>query len=842
MEQLFPMTPPPSFRSMPPPGNKMETAFRNANISIFVVMAIVMLCLMAALVQSITNAVSRDYARLYSVKTIGMLNTHLNREIGLITRAVRSKAIIDWFSDERNEAKRRLAFEEMQSSIDVLYSSNLYFGIEASRDEYSVDASTSYAQFRPFDVLKEGRLDDRWYFECLRSESDYVLNVDIDKLKRRKLVWLNHKVKKDGETVGVLCTGLQFDQVLRNLFGQYDKNSVRGIVIDERGIIQMDSAIPGSGDKLVFQNDTFIQEEIGDRDFAAAVDAHLAGIRGDFGPVENTEVIALAKGAYSFASIAPIESTRWTVVTFFNTASLFNVATLLPVLLILAVMLVIYAVTVSLLSSKQLFSPIKRLVTSLEDEGQASGIYGVDRDDELGMLARTIRDMKDRLNANNAELLAAMEQAENASRAKTEFLANMSHEMRTPMNTVIGMSKIARNTEDPERVLYCLGKIENASTHLMGVINDILDMSKIEAGKLELHVAPLSFKGMLDRVIGVLNWRMTEKKQIFSVTIGDGVPARIVSDEQRLAQVVANLLGNAVKFTPEQGRIGLDARLIEEDGDDCTLEIVIPDTGIGIDAEHMRRLFQSFEQADSGISRKYGGTGLGLAISRNIALLMGGDIAVTSEPGKGARFTLTIRAGKAAAGTAPSPPGTLPAGDGPWHGGKAGTAARHASGRAPGELSGHPDEPGHDGKGEPSAPSMSMRPGALAGKRILLAEDIEINREILTALLADTGLIFEVAENGLEAVALFSARQDAFDMILMDIQMPELDGYEAARRIRSLGSQKALSVPIIAMTANVFREDVERALAAGMNDHVGKPVDVDDLFDKLKRHLLGASK
>lgn len=787
-----------------------------------------MLCLTAVLVQNITTTVSRDYARLYSIKTLGTLNTHLTREIGLITKAVNSKAITDWFSDENNATKKRLAYEEMNSFMHVLYSPNLYFGIESSRNEYSIEATTPYEQFTPYDVLREGRFDDRWYFECLASRYDYELNVDIDKLKHRKLVWLNHKVILNGKATGVLCTGLQFDRILRDLFGQYDTDSVRGIVIDEHGVIQMDSAIPGIRDQLVFDNNKHIRDEFAaDQPFLEAVSTHLAGIDGYFGPTGDTEVIALSNGPYTFASIAPIQSTRWTVVTFFNASSLFTVSSLLPLLAVLIAMLVIYAAAVSVLGEKQIFTPFKRLMQSLEEEGQVCGIYGVDRDDEFGSLARTIRDMKDRLDANNAELLTAMERAENASRAKTEFLANMSHEMRTPMNTVIGMSKIARSSGDPERVRYCLSKIETASTHLIGVINDILDMSKIESGKLELHRAPFSFTTLLDRVGGALSWSIAEKKLSFSVHAATDIPLCIVTDEQRLAQVFTNLLANAVKFTPEHGSIRLDARLKERGGNDCTLEIAVSDTGIGIRAEHMQRLFQSFEQADTGISRKHGGTGLGLALSRSIVRLMGGDIAVSSTPGEGTCFTVTIRAGIA-------PPATS--------GGR-----HHQTGEAvcPDKVDGVdsvdsalPNAPqsARDAAGAPI--HARIHPGELKGKRILLAEDIDINREILTALLADTELVFECAANGLEALDMFSERPDSFDMILMDIQMPELDGYEATRRIRALGTEKALTVPIVAMTANVFREDVERCLAAGMNDHVGKPVDVDQVRERLSRYLV----
>jgi signal transduction histidine kinase len=239
-------------------------------------------------------------------------------------------------------------------------------------------------------------------------------------------------------------------------------------------------------------------------------------------------------------------------------------------------------------------------------------------------------------------LVAAREEALSGARAKSEFLANMSHEIRTPMNAIIGMTSIAKSTADERRKNECLEKIENASTHLLGVINDVLDMSKIEANKLELSFVSFNFEKMFQRVVNVINFRVEEKKQNFTVHIDRGIPAFIIGDDQRLAQVITNLLSNAVKFTPEGGSIRLDARLIKEEGPRCTIQIEVTDSGIGINPEQQERLFNSFEQADSNTSRRFGGTGLGLAISKRIVELMGGSIQVESELNKGAVFSFAI--------------------------------------------------------------------------------------------------------------------------------------------------------------------------------------------------------
>jgi signal transduction histidine kinase/CheY-like chemotaxis protein len=399
-------------------------------------------------------------------------------------------------------------------------------------------------------------------------------------------------------------------------------------------------------------------------------------------------------------------------------------------------------------------------------------------------------------------LVYAREAALSGARAKSEFLAIMSHEMRTPMNAIIGMTAIAKSSADVDRKNSCLAKIENASKHLLGVINDVLDMSKIEANKLELSFVSFDFEKMLQQVVNVINFRIDEKHQYFFVSIDPGIPRFLIGDDQRLAQVITNLLSNAVKFTPENGSIKLSSRFIKEENGVCTIQVEVNDTGIGISPEQHSRLFTSFEQADSNTSRKFGGTGLGLAISKRIVELMGGRIWIESEIGKGSTFTFTIEA-------------------------RRDTEERNA-----------PLETGSSRKPGENGPLVREK-NKFEGHRILLAEDVEINREIVQALLEPTLLAVDYAENGAEAVKRYRESPDAYDMIFMDIQMPEMDGYEATSRIRELEKSGVgrKSLPIVAMTANVFREDVERCLEAGMNSHVGKPLDFEEVLGKLRAYL-----
>ena len=413
---------------------------------------------------------------------------------------------------------------------------------------------------------------------------------------------------------------------------------------------------------------------------------------------------------------------------------------------------------------------------------------------KLQNYARELEEKNSSLKSLNEMLVTAKEQAEEASRAKSKFLSNMSHEMRTPLNAVIGMTSIGKAAPDAEKKDYAFKKIGDASTHLLGVINDILDMSKIEANKLELSVRDFDFERMLHNVVNFINFHVEDRKKDFRVTVDKNIPRRLSGDEQRLAQVLTNLLSNAVKFTPENGSIRLDISLIEEKDNECVIRFEVADTGIGISLEQQAFLFQAFQQADSSTSRNFGGTGLGLALSKQIVDLMGGQIWIESEFGKGATFIFTIRIAKSRADCQP----------------------------------------------KEEAPHRTT--DSFPGRCVLLAEDMEINREICLALLEPAQLEIDCATDGEEALSMFNENQDRYDMILMDVQMPNMDGLEATRRIRALGTPKAESIPIIAITANVFREDVEKCLAAGMNDHLGKPMDMDLVFEKLRKYLCNISR
>ena len=395
----------------------------------------------------------------------------------------------------------------------------------------------------------------------------------------------------------------------------------------------------------------------------------------------------------------------------------------------------------------------------------------------------------------STQLELALEQATAASKAKGDFLSSMSHEMRTPMNAIIGMTAIGKKRESVEDKNYALDKVGEAATHLLGVINDILDMAKIEADKMELVPVRYNFEEMIQNVLSIINFNLNKKHQLLKVNIDKDIPAFVVGDKQRLAQAITNLLSNAIKFTHENGEIQLNISLADEIDGLCELRIEVSDNGIGISPEQSDTLFEAFTQAKNE-KHIHGGTGLGLTITERIVELMGGSIWVESVLGEGSKFTFTVQVERSLK-----------------------DSMRESS-----------QTGSNDG-------ADMINSHIFKGKHLLLVEDMEVNREILLMLLEDSELIIDCAGNGKEAVDMIVADCDKYDIVFMDVQMPVMDGLEASRLIRSLPPRQRGRLPIVALTANIFKDDIEACLAAGMDDHLGKPFDIDKVLGVLRKYL-----
>ncbi|UCV27398.1 response regulator [Ferribacterium limneticum] len=400
---------------------------------------------------------------------------------------------------------------------------------------------------------------------------------------------------------------------------------------------------------------------------------------------------------------------------------------------------------------------------------------------------------RDQLESQIAERTAAlsdsMHAAEAANRAKSTFLANMSHEIRTPLNAITGVLHLIRREGLLPGQAEHLDKIDTAGRHLLDLINGVLDLSKIEAGKLVLASLPLSIPMLIGNLVSMQQERAAAKQLALATEIDPAIPEHLIGDSVRLQQALLNYVSNALKFT-DAGGVMLRVRLIERDGDDVLLRFEVEDSGVGIAAEDMATLFSEFEQIDNSPTRCHGGTGLGLAITRRFARLMGGDAGASSEPGRGSLFWFTARLRIDHAPKLPSP--VFDAGE-----------------------------------------TMRRLAAISRGKRLLLVEDDLLNREIALSMLEEVGLVADIAGDGQQAVAAIGKQH--YDLVLMDMQMPVMDGLSATRAIRAM--PQFASLPIIAMTANAFDDDRQRCRDAGMNDFVAKPVEPELFFAALLRCL-----
>ena len=705
------------------------------------VLAIGLVCVLVNWLISAASVITSDFTKNMNIMYLREMTnlTQANFKSGLSLRYSGLRAVAESVNDEDTES-----LEAMERFITAAERNN-DFEFMAFIDEdgsyYSRDGERPAASKLSFlaDLL-DGRDELISYNETFLDDNMIVLGTQITPMRF------------DGADIIAIIAGFTADSIGQHLFLRSEDGQTNASIVTREGSFIVYntyfSDLP-RGSNILSKFRKYAEFDVG---------FSVEQIEDDFGNGDAGMVIFKASGIHMCMYYAPIEGTEWYML-----------------------MEVPYAVVDEM--TEDLSGRLNRNAVAI----MASVLL-------LILIIFFIYFMNLRAHSRQLELAResaekAQKAAEKASLAKSEFLSRMSHEIRTPMNGIIGMTEIARqNADNPEKVDDCLKKVALSSKHLMSLINDVLDMSKIESGKIQLKNELFDLRLFLENLENIYSVQAETKGIDFGISLSGRIDELIGGDSLRLNQILTNLLSNAFKFTPKGGSIVLGVSELKHEEGRVLLRFSVRDTGMGIKEENLDKIFEAFEQENAEITHKFGGTGLGLSIVRRFSELMGGSVTVRSEYGKGSEFEVIL-------------PFAVPENSRmlDW---KAGSS--------------------------PEKKTAETKTYNFAGKHILLAEDNELNREIAVELLGTvTGAKIDEAEDGRKAVALFDKSEPGYyDLILMDIQMPQMDGFEAARKIRAMERPDAAAIPIFAMTANAFAEDEEKSRQAGMNAHLSKPLEI----------------
>ena len=761
----------------------------------------------------VVREIGSNFAVQYTLREKGRILAPMQREVALCKALARMPAIADWVRDESNPALKTAALRELESFRNEFREQSCFLAIVHSGNYYFRDDTTGAKGNEPAYTLSPHKPKDSWFYSTLHEVKDFHLNVDRGEVHGRVMVWINTVIQNGAEPVAVAGTGLNLDSFIQRLVNSENK-AVSPILLDPSGAIQA-HANPALIDqntlakKAADRSTIFrLMPDEADREQLRKTMASLKAA-----PDSSAAFSCVIEGSRRLVSVAYLPEINWYLVTLIDLSKAVRMAEFAPFALVMFFALGLLVVAIATLINQTILKPLDGLAVTAHSI--AAGDYSVRakavRADEIGELTGTFNFMLDKIEGNTRDLEQHSERleervrertseleaevrerqkaelaAQRANQAKSEFLANMSHEIRTPMNAILGFSEILAGKVQDTRHREYVQAIHSSGKSLLRLINDILDLSKVEAGKLLLEFAAIDPRTVLHELETVFSRKVEEKGLTFTTEIAADFPNAVLLDEARLRQVLLNLVGNAIKFT-ERGFVRVLARVeVGTAGEGLRLVFEVHDSGVGIRPEERETIFGAFEQQTGQSHARYGGTGLGLAISKRLVDLMGGEITVESEVGKGSIFRVTLQNVEEAAMAEVLP---------------------------------------HEFTDEHA--TVVFEPVT-----ILVAEDVALNRDLIKGYLEGFHLEIMEAFNGRQAVDLARTHRPA--LILMDIKMPELDGIQASQILKADPCTR--SIPIVAVTASTMKSEEEK-IGAIADGFLRKPITRAELLNVLVRFL-----
>jgi signal transduction histidine kinase/DNA-binding response OmpR family regulator len=892
-------------------------------------------------IQGIREQFGIDYARNFTQLNSYRIFAPVERDLALSLRFANSEITRQWFLDENNPEKRALFFKEAESFRHDFQDHSWFAVVDSSRDSYYHDEK-SHDGTTPVEVYTPEK--DPWYFDSMKTIDTYSINIDIDPTPNVAKVWFNVIVKDGTHKIGIAGSGLDLASFLKDFIAT-NRSGVTPMIINEQGFIQAHPdrkriALNSSSGTQIKSPTLF--DQLPDQDSRNQLHAAMVAAQRNPGTVMTGWV--KLDGLRQLVAVNYIPAMQWFVLTAIdlNSAQIIDTRWYVAIMIALVLLLGLLGLAFSYAVDKLALRPLRRLQNSAG--AIASGRYDIalppPTGDEIGELTRAFATMASQVRQHTGELEAkvgertrdlvqARDEAQVANRAKSDFLANMSHEIRTPINAITGFTSLMLRTEMSRIQEGYIDKIRAATLSLSRIVNDLLDLSKIEAGHLEMENIPFALSEIVDSLMNHVGSLAESKGLEFLIDLATDLPPQLVGDPYRLSQVLINLCGNAIKFT-ERGEVELRVTVESRAEETVRLLFAIRDTGIGLSEEQSAKLFQAFTQADASTTRRFGGTGLGLVICKRLVTMMQGRIWLTSTLGAGTTFFVSVDLPIAAANYGAAlvlpealrgrpalivddnsnarqilqallqelgiQPDAVDSGEAALEEMRRASAAGHPyplvlmdwkmpgmdgvmttrAIRSDSAIAGTPviimvtafgrekvlnaiDEPNlldgvllkpvtqsllaetlrrlNPGEAVDQKSRLPNQQHGLKGVRLLLVEDNPINQQLACELLEYEGAEVRIADNGYAALNLLEVLGiDYFDAALIDLQMPEMDGFDTARGIRTMPGGERM--PLIAMTAHAMREDRERCLAAGMQDHVAKPIDPDLLINRIT-HWIG---